>query len=1054
MKRRPLLTVLAVFGILLLIGIIVFLFFFVRAPELSTEVEPGSSNLHVGLFAVGSANTWPMNSFIPLNIKAEGNLPIQTVELYINGKLYEKRSFGNEIISSKYSEVWSWQPGTTGQFILIAYATDSSGSTGISQPLLLTATEAASSVTPIQVGAGETLQTIAEKNDLPLEEVQKVNPGMDPTSPAAEGDTVNLPNLPGQITNQNIIPGYSTPAEEEPPQPVATATPSQGSSGDNLAPVELIDLDLVNLPEPDQNEGQPSPISQMDNFRFWFKDKVLPLFKGEPSQNTGGEDASSGSTGDLHPPIEPVISADFKDCDVTVRLQNSVVYVDSSDPATIKNNEDGFFLYRSRDGGKFERIATLPMIDELSDIYSDLYQYGYKDAGQYGIVSYYISAFNTEGEVPGKPVTIPLSDAGCTNPNPSPLDNTKVSLQDGVINLPFDMDLAYLYIQRQMTNNIWSRGWRVPEGDRTFLPESGVKLNLYTYLNTLLDSIQSPDLELIIQVWGWSSGQLVHAGDFKVSIHRSVLLVCSVEGEGGCTGSGGGQWLPEINISNSRPVKDQKFEVRWLASDLSPVKDVCFQVAAGPYPNEDFWQVSMPITSYCIDAKGNEGTFLLDLGITLYPEGPLDGGQWGVGNHLMDFDSNWFQYNVAEGEPFTLYLRAYPRHKTSGYNRYANIAVMHYNTAPLPSELPPLSSEFSSLYDVEILEDSYVPPTFETMENWGCVIVEEDPTGQYTPGQTVCPPPVNTQHDDCEGKNELICLIEGFGSSLGELYDYVLMGWNGMKQFYAEMIAKIIPYCSQSDDCVYVIRKAIDYGIQYATGVPANPPQSEDLIADSISSYIVGSAVEGEQYFTGLDVSAIEAFCNSTVNCEEELSNYIKSELKKSRSISSQPACLYQYDAYFHDRSAMCLDPGIIVHPAPGGGNYPGLITVRITRKSTPESLAADPQDAGNYRLSLVVTGSNTYNNTPVTGSLYQLNLTEIPWLSPGESFLISTSLTKCDNCNFDALYFGGSAHMEAVEQCYSPGSSWEWVPCMNGGKDTWDFINPSDKFNNQVGQP
>lgn len=1054
MKRRPLVTILVILAILLLAEVIVFLYFFFRAPKPSTSIEPGSSNVHVGLFTIGDVVTWPLNSHIPLNIKADGNQPIRSIELYINGILYETRTSGNEIPSTKYNEIWTWQPGTTGQFILIAHATDILGFTGISQPLLLTATETTTSVTPIQAQAGESFESIARKNNLPLEELQKVNPGVDLSAAAAADDTLNIPNLPDPISNQKIIPGYSTPPAKDPTQPEATATPSQDSAGDLLAPVELIDL--ANLIDSGENDVTPSPINdQMDNFLFWFKQKVLPLVNGEKDQTTGetsgGEEPSSG---EIHPPIEPVAAADFSKCDVTVHLKNAIVYVDSSDPLTIKNNEDGFFLYRSRDGGKFERIATLPKINGLTDIYSNLYENGYKDLNQFGIVSYYLSAFNSEGEVPGKPVTIPLNGSECSNANLSRFGFTKVSLQDGVLNLPFGMDLAYFYVQRQMTNNIWSRGWRVPEGNRTFLPKSGVKLDLYTYLETILDQIQSPDLNLLIQVWGWSGGQLVHAGNFKVSIHRSILLVCSVEGEGGCTGSGGGQWLPEINISNSKPVREQKYEVRWLASNMSPMKDVCFQVAAGPYPNEDFWQVNLPISSYCIDAKGNEGTFLLDLGITLYPEGPLSGGQWGVGSHLMDFESNWFQYNVKEGEPFTLYLRAYPRHQSSGFNRYANVAVMHYNTAPLPSEMPPLSSEFPSLYDVEILQDSYVPPTFETFENWGCVIVEEDPTGHYTPGQMVCPPPLNTQHDDCAGKNELVCLIEGLANSLGDLYDYVLMGWNGMKQFYAEQIAKIIPYCSQSDDCVFVIRKAIDYGIQYATGVPANPPQSEDLIADSIASYIVDSAKEGEQYFTGLDVSAIEAFCSTAVDCEKELSEFIKAELKKSRSLASQPACLYQYDAYFHNKGAMCLDPSIIVHPAPGGGNYPGLITVKITRKSTPESLASDPKNAGNYRISLVVTGKNTNYTPPLSGSLYQVNLTQIPWIDPGESFLISTSLTKCENCNFDALYFGSSAHMEAVEECYSPGSSWEWVPCLNGGKDTWDFTNPADKYSNQVGMP
>ena len=53
------------------------------------------------------------------------------------------------------------------------------------------------------------------------------------------------------------------------------------------------------------------------------------------------------------------------------------------------------------------------------------------------------------------------------------------------------------------------------------------------------------------------------------------------------------------------------------------------------------------------------------------------------------------------------------------------------------------------------------PPEFEVWNDWGCVIIDEDPTGEFYPGQPVCPGKVLPK-DDCEGKNELICLIERF----------------------------------------------------------------------------------------------------------------------------------------------------------------------------------------------------------------------------------------------------------------------------------------------------
>ena len=41
-----------------------------------------------------------------------------------------------------------------------------------------------------------------------------------------------------------------------------------------------------------------------------------------------------------------------------------------------------------------------------------------------------------------------------------------------------------------------------------------------------------------------------------------------------------------------------------------------------------------------------------------------------------------------------------------------------------------------------------------------------------------------------------------------------------------------------------------------------------------------------------------------------------------------------------------------------------------------------------------------------------------------------------------ELLYFGSTSHMKAVEACYSPDSTWEWVTCLDGGQDSWEFKN------------
>lgn len=1067
MKRRALIIILAIFGFLLLAEIVLFLVFYFRAPKIADQIEPGSHAVHVSLYAPAGP-AWPLNSHIPLSLQVESSNPIQKVELYINNTLFETRSLPPETALTSYLETWHWQPGASGQFILIAHATDSSGFTGISQPLVLKASAAAASLSPVEAQPGQTLTRLAEALALPLDSLQAANPGItDPAAVIPEGETVYSPNPPGQVTNPHIIPGYTIPEQELSIFPELSTAPGQL--------IELIDPAFEALEDEDSDPGLQW--TQLENFRYWLFQQFtkpgpvdLQAVPGGEGQPAAGDDTPS--PGALHPPPAPMTKAEFSGCDVKVTLMNVASYYDPIDPLAIDQHEDGFFIYRSRDGSKFERVATWTKIKDFKDV-DAFSQTGYADNKQYGLVTYYISAFNASAEVPGSPISIPLDATNCKKPSRagglSPFTETHLD-DDGNLVLPFSLDLAYFYIQ-QVSGESKTQAWRVPEGSRTFLPESGVKLNLYNYLDSVADLRMAPDLELEMDLWGWSGGTLIHAGAYHLSLHRSILLICSVEGAGGCTGGGGGQWLPEITLSTSKAVSEQAYEIMWQASSLSPVKDVCLQLAQNPYIKDDWWQgISLPINSFCMDVKkgGNSGVYLYELGKILYPPGAKNAGKWGVGmDEIMDFSSNWFQYDVSIGQPFTLFMRVYPRHETSGFNRYANIGVMHYLTEALPSDLPPLASPYSSMYEIDILEETYVPPNFAVMADWGCVKIEEDPTGHYQPGETVCPPLITTPNDDCAGKNTAHCLLDFAYDTAMDAYDQMLWVWDIWKTEVAKWLSATLgPWCYNSQECRDLNKKALEYIIQYYTGIPANPPSSDELIAESAAEWIVQSAIELEKYYTEQDVSAIEALCEIE-KCEEKIAEKLKEELKSQRSQASQPACTSSYQAYFMGKEPMCLDPSIVVHPAPGGGNFPAMVGVRVTRKVDLASVGVKKEDLDQYLLDIAVTTQNTYNNDAINGPLFYQARLKIPWIEPGESFVLSTALLPCSyelnlpGCSggvnyygFEPLYFGGASQMKALEMCYSPGSSWEWVPCTGGGSDTWNFTNPPDKTTLEVGQP
>jgi hypothetical protein len=239
----------------------------------------------------------------------------------------------------------------------------------------------------------------------------------------------------------------------------------------------------------------------------------------------------------------------------------------------------------------------------------------------------------------------------------------------------------------------------------------------------------------------------------------------------------------------------------------------------------------------------------------------------------------------------------------------------------------------------------------------------------------------------------------------------------------------------------------VDDVIEEGTGIPEDMPQSEELIADSVAHQIVTSGVELEKYYTEQDESLIENFCEYAVDCEKEISEVIQIELKKNKSIAAQTACINGYEAYFHGQQPACLDPSIIVHAAPGSGNYPAMVFLRIRRKTTSESIWAIEADKDKYQIFVTVDAEkyDQASQTTLTGPLYEQAQISIPWLEPGESIILPATLGLLGKDAYDTqrLYLNGTSHMRAVETCYSSNSSWDWVPCKDGGLDTWEFANP-----------
>jgi hypothetical protein len=1009
MKRRTVVIVVLVvlFG-LCLAAIGAGISFLLRIPPVTEQIHEGATPVHVQLFVPATYAGFPLNSFIPVAAQARGGGTITTLELYINGQLYEKLSAPDGWSQPELTHIWDWQPGAAGRFILVARASNTEGGTGSSDPVLLEVRDAVGMVTPFQTVEGDTLAAIAAANGIDPTALEEANPQIDdPTQALPVDSSIDLPNPPVPISNPHIIQGFSAPEDLNQP-PVEPDNPP---------------------PSPDEGSAKGGlSIPSLQDIQFWLGEKT------------------AGDADSL--PLIPWVNYTYSGCEATLTIWTTDYKDGKNDP---KRDEEGFFIYQSQDGGPFKRVATLPPVKNEADW---KYKDGYKLANQTGLTTYTIAAFNHAGEAVSTPVVVDFSGDACQPGNSGRSVFGAIRMEEGDLILPYKMDLAYLYLSVDDSSSM-----RVPEGHRMFQPQSGVKLNIYDYLSEKMPAFTAADFNLKMEVWGWSGGELKFVGNFEDTIHRTLLLVCSQEGEGACTG-GGGTWVTQINFSDQKPVNEQVFEFKWIATTRSEAEDVCIQAAAAPYPDGTYWNMGYkPIYAGCYywDGKeyvtGSEGTFTQHMQYLLYEPTPADDLGWGAGSEGFNFGSNWFAGEYPPDSAFTLYFRVLPHMKAKGYTQFSNTVTIHHNTPPAPSDLPPLASPYNSLYSVEILRDTYQPPIFQTDDKWGCVIVDEDPTGNFAPGQEVCPPPYGTlakmNSEGCEGNWDFWCVLKGVYTSFAEAYDSILFWYDYTKTWYATMIAETIPYCGGNEKCIGVIKKVINEVIEEGIGIPENPPKSDELVSKNMAKVIMNSTYEAEKYYTEQDFSVIESAC-ALAKCEEKLAKAIQQEIQHQRSVKAQPACTDSYQAYFKGKDAICLDPAIIVHAAPGGKNSDGMVTIRIIRKMNSESTGALETDADKHRLHVVVTGENDYSS----GELYPASLVEIPWTAPGESAYISVPFQIIGGEINEPLYFGNISHMKAVEACYSPDSPVEWVPCLDGGADSWDFRNPPDKYHDEVGQP
>ena len=611
---------------------------------------------------------------------------------------------------------------------------------------------------------------------------------------------------------------------------------------------------------------------------------------------------------------------------------------------------------------------------------------------------------STQGQTQTSPDNQPPEPSG-EKPNgtdgPPPLSPGDLRVENGVLIMPDSYDLAYVYVTINKTHSE-----RLPQGSGKFLPGSGYRFDLNKYLDGLIDEFQQPSLDIEMEVWGWQGWSLVEIGNLAFKYDRTVLTVCTKEGEAAC---GEAPWGGEVTLSNYKPLMEQKVDFKWAGADPAQVDRYFIWVACGtssfgggdqePFTEQDIkgqisgWWVDSDETSLTYDIAG------------LYYDGPVSADNWEGYGTAKHYASNWFQsdFPLDQKEPFTISVRVTAYMKDGKTTKNSNVIKIRYKTEQKPEEYT-LASDLPPIYDVEIV--GYQPPVLPSEEKWGCIIVG---------GVEQCPQPWEPP-----GNWDVGSLVDGIGG----MWDWLSQAYEDAKGWLVKnVLAPLIPG-GCGDECKANLQKAMGYAVAAVTGLPPTLPSYDEISSQGLEA--------------GFTYAAAQYGYECDDNCKKIVKAAFKQAMIDAWNKTPAPAC---DETAAHDRkkTQVCVEPGVSWEPAPHSIYQPGIVKVKITRNNDPGPVTKE--DAGKYKLHLDFPGENSARigewigfmeyqegltgpkngspakagglmyeknsanqitgaygylvKDPLKGNLFPTQDIEIPWLEPDQSITVPLALQR-----------------------------------------------------------
>jgi hypothetical protein len=213
--------------------------------------------------------------------------------------------------------------------------------------------------------------------------------------------------------------------------------------------------------------------------------------EGEPVNPAG---IWAGTLGDITTsltadakPAAPVLTAGPRECAASLFIHD------------LSDNEEGFVVYRQIiNTPNWQKIATLSSQSQVVWL-------EYVDEDVSGAVTYYVSAFNSQGEAQSNPVLVNIEPTGCPDEGvPMLVESVDVALQLSEI----QADMVYCYLSQNGEN--WSRwplfGFLYPD-EEGILPSGPLSVQRVNG-----SGAERSAMPFMMECWGWQGGSLSKIG--------------------------------------------------------------------------------------------------------------------------------------------------------------------------------------------------------------------------------------------------------------------------------------------------------------------------------------------------------------------------------------------------------------------------------------------------------------------------------------------------------------------------------------------------------------